>query len=110
MINDTIRKIESRIRTGAALPPENRAELLALVEELRKELATLPSAHAEHAESISGFADASTREAMRTSRDPQLVALSVEGLSRSVREVETSHPRLVEVVNSICHMLSNLGI
>ena len=41
---------------------------------------------------------------------PELLKLSLEGLSASVQQFETSHPRLVETVNAISLMLSNSGL
>jgi len=43
-------------------------------------------------------------------RNPELVRLSITGLSRSVEGFEKTHPKLVQAVNSICTTLSNLGI
>ncbi len=45
-----------------------------------------------------------------TSRFPVLLNLSIEGLASSVQGFETSHPRLAEIINTFCTMLSNLGI
>ena len=64
----------------------------------------------EQAQSIAGFAEVSTHEATRTEQDPELLKLSLEGLGSSVRGFEESHPRLVQIVNSISSTLSNLGI
>ena len=46
----------------------------------------------------------------RAEKNPQLLELSLQGLSASVTELEKSHPKLVEIVNAICTTLSNLGI
>ena len=110
MLNETIKSIENRVRGGKSISEENRAGLLELLETLREEVDDLSTTRAEHAESITGFTDASTREALREEQDPKLLELSIEGLSSSVREIETSHPRLVASVNRICTMLANLGI
>lgn len=65
---------------------------------------------AEQAESIAGFTESGAREALRSQPDPELLDTSLDGLRKSVREFEASHPKLTEVVNAICHQLSNLGI
>jgi hypothetical protein len=49
------------------------------------------------------------REAMRE-KNPQLLKLSLKGLSTSVKGFEGSYPKLVGIVNSICLTLSNIGI
>ncbi|MFM1769941.1 MAG: hypothetical protein RJA22_2470 [Verrucomicrobiota bacterium] len=88
----------------------SRAELLALLASLKSEVAGLSGTHAEQARSIAGFTAVSTHEATREQPNQELVDLSLKGLSSSVRGFEESHPRLVQVVNSLCSTLSNLGI
>jgi hypothetical protein len=110
MIRDTIAAIEARIRAGETIGDDRRAELLSLLSALRDEVDRLSETRAEHAESITGFVNVSTHEAMRRDKDPRLLQLSLDGLSSSVEGFEMSHPRLVESVNRICMMLSNLGI
>ena len=88
---------------------ENRAELLELLETLKTEIENLAHTHADQAQSIAGFAEISTHEATREERNPQLLQLSVKGLAASVNGFELSHPRLVEIVNSISLMLSQHG-
>jgi hypothetical protein len=110
MIEDTISKIEARIQSAEAIKEDRRRELVQLLGTLKSEVAELSKTHGEQAESIAGFAEVSTREATRTKRNPQLLNLSLQGLSSSVRELEKSHPRLVQIVNAISNTLSNLGI
>lgn len=110
MIRDTISKIEERLKSSGSLTPENRAELLRLLATLKAEVSELSQSDAEHAQSIAGFTDVSTHEATREERDPALMELSLKGLSSSVEGFEETHPKLVQVVNSICTTLSNLGI
>jgi hypothetical protein len=110
MIQETLAKIEARIEKVAWLKEENKAELLNLLSTLKSEIAELSKTHSEHAQSITAFAEVSTHEATRQERDPQLLKLSLEGLSTSVQGFETSHPKLVEIVNAISLMLSNSGV
>jgi len=110
MLQHTIDKIEERLRKAEAINEENKAELLNLVSTLKVEISDLSKTHNEQAESIAGFAELSTHEATRQEMNPELLKLSIEGLGSSVRGFESSHPRLVNVVNDICSMLSNLGI
>ena len=110
MLDDTLGKIETRIRGADTITEERRRELLELLGTLKSEVARLSETHGEQAESIAGFTELSTREATRASQDPQLLKLSLEGLGSSVREFEESHPRLVRIVNAISNTLSNLGI
>ena len=77
---------------------------------LKSEVGNLAQTHSEQADSIANFAKISTHEATRSTPNPQLRDLSNQGLVSSVEGFETSHPRLVQVVNSISSMLANWGI
>jgi hypothetical protein len=110
MLQHTIDKIEERLRKTESINEDNKSELLSLVSTLKAEIDELSKTHNEHAESITGFVEVSTREVTRQEKNPELVKLSIEGLGSSVRGFESSHPGLVNVVNDICSMLSNLGI
>lgn len=110
MIEDTIGKIEARIQNSESIKDERRRELLDLLGKLKTEVAELSETHDEQARSIAGFAEVSAHEATRSEQNPQLLKLSLQGLSSSVEEFEKSHPQLVRVVNAVSHTLSNLGI
>jgi hypothetical protein len=84
--------------------------LLGLLATLKSEVAGLSDTHQDQAQSIAGFTAVSAHEATRDERDPELMQLSLKGLSHSVGGFEESHPKLVQAVNSICTTLSNLGI
>ena len=110
MINDTIAKIEARLRAAESVPDERRRELLELVGTLRGEISELSKTDQEHAQSIAGFTQVSTHEATRAEPNPDLIKASLAGLTGSVAGFEKSHPRLVQIVNSLSTTLSNLGI
>jgi hypothetical protein len=110
MIEDTIGKIETRIKGAEAVKEDRRQELLHLLGTLKTEVAELSKTHEEQAQSIAGFTEVSTHEATRTEQNPELLSLSLKGLGSSVQGFEESHPRLVQIVNSISSTLSNLGI
>ena len=110
MIEDTIGKIEDRIRAAEAIKDERRQELLQLLGTLKSEVADLSKTNEEQAQSIAGFTELSTHEATRTEQNPELLKLSLEGMGSSVRGFEESHPRLVQIVNAISNTLANLGI
>ena len=110
MLPDTLNKIEERLRHAESLTPQQRAELLALVGTLKSEVSDLARTHSDEAQSIAGFTAVSAHEATRDEKNPELVELSLKGLSQSVSGFEESHPKLVQAVNSICTTLSNLGI
>ena len=110
MLEKTIYRIEQRIQSAPALTPETRSELLDLLSQLRRQLKKLPDVQLEKAQSVVGFAEVSTNEATRSDTDTSLFDVAIDGLQKSVREFEQTHPRLVDIVNSISTTLSNLGI
>ena len=110
MIEETIGKIESRIQGADSIKDDKRRELADLLATLKSEVAELSKTHSEQAESIAAFAELSAHEATRSEQNPELLKLSVTGLSASVEEFEKTHPKLVQIVNAISNTLSNLGI
>ena len=110
MIEDTIRKIEAQLQASESISTERRGELLQLLEKLKAEVADLSETHGDEIESIAGFTQVSAHEATRETPNPQLLDLSLQGLRSSVEGFEKTHPKLVNVVNSISNALSNLGI
>ena len=110
MIDETIKKIETRVHSANDLDPAKRKELLTLVARLRAEISGLSEKDREQARSIAGFADLSTHEAMRKEQKPQLLQHALDGLNSTVYGFEEAHPNLVEIVNRIAMALSNLGI
>ena len=110
MIENTLDNIEARIKGAASIKEADKQELLRLLTTLHTEVVVLSQTHGPQAESIAHFVAASTHEATRDPLNPRLFKLSVDGLGASVAEVEQSHPRLVQVTNAICSVLSNWGI
>lgn len=110
MIHDTLSKIEERVQNSQSMSPEGRAELLRLVGNLKAEISGLSEEDLQQAQSIAGFTDLSTHEATRPDRKPQLLKHAVDGLTATVDGFENKHPKLVEAINRLSYMLSNMGI
>ncbi|MBD3307751.1 DUF4404 family protein [candidate division KSB3 bacterium] len=110
MLKATIAKIEEKIQQGEAISEEQKTELLTLLATLKEEVAELSETRSEDAESITGFTQISAHEATRQDKNPDLLQISLQGLQSSASKFEASHPKLAETVNSICHILSNMGI
>jgi len=108
MIDDTIARLEARLRDSGCAP-ENREELLSLLRQLKGELAGLEKTHSSDAQSITGQTERLARAAAEQ-RNPESVKRSWQDLSNSVEGFEESHPQLVQIVNRIATTLSNLGI
>ena len=110
MLQETISKIEARLKNAGTLKDDQKTELLQLLSTLKGEITTLSDTHGERAQSIAGFTEVSTHEATRAEKHPELLKLSVQGLASSVEGFEKSHPSLVALVNRIATTLSNMGI
>jgi hypothetical protein len=109
-IHETISRIEERLKANAGLSDDKRAELLALLTDLKREVAALAETHTEDAHSIAAFAETSVREATRTEKDPELLELSVSAMKFSARRFEISHPTLTGLINTIGQTLWKIGI
>lgn len=110
MNDDTLSKIESKIQSSESISEDRKRELIQLLGTLKAEMSSLSKTHGEQAQSIAGFTEMSAHEATRSQQNPELLQLSLKGLSSSVDGFEKSHPQLVQIVNSISKMLSDLGI
>jgi methyl-accepting chemotaxis protein len=107
---DSLEQLEARIRETHGLNAQQKDELLRLLADLKQEIADLSETHAEHVHSIARFTDISAHEATRQHKNQDLLRMAMEGLSTSVAEVEASHPTVVDTVNRISSLLSNIGI
>lgn len=113
MINETMNKIENKIEKSVHITEDNKKEYMEMLSALRgeiSEISEISPSDREKAETISGFAGITAHEATREETNPELLELSLDGLKKSVEGFEVSNPRLVSAVNSICSLLSNLGI
>ncbi len=110
MVNETIERMEARIKENQGLSAETKQELLELVSTLKGEVSNLAQTHDDEARSIAGFVETSVHEATRNEVDAELLNHSLRGLSLSVRRFEVSHPRLVNVINTIGQALRNIGL
>lgn len=109
MIKNTLDQLEARIGQ-AKLDGPARTELLKVVMDLRKEVESLDSTHAEDAATVASFSTALATEATRREPDTNLVSLAVKSVKASVSRFETSHPTLTSVVNQFCTILAGMGI
>jgi hypothetical protein len=110
MIPQIFAEIEEKIRSAESLNPERKRQLLQLLATLKTEILHLSRSDHDQAQSIAGFAHTSTHEATREKQNPALLQHSLDGLRASVAGFEQSHPRLFQIVNRLCNMLSDLGI
>jgi MarR-like DNA-binding transcriptional regulator SgrR of sgrS sRNA len=110
MIEETVAKIEQAIRRAAEADPKHRDALIRLLEQLKLEVAALPSTQGEDARSIAHFAEAAAHEAARKERSDRTMEAARHGLEESVVGFEASHPELTAIVNQISNLLAGMGI
>jgi CRISPR/Cas system CSM-associated protein Csm4 (group 5 of RAMP superfamily) len=110
MIQNTITKIEKKIRKTSSFTDQNKIELLDLLATLKNEMRTLSEEQTENGKSMIGFIDHLTHVAMRQEKNPETSKSAMDGLSESVKGFEVSHPKLVENINFIATSLANIGI
>jgi uncharacterized protein DUF4404 len=87
MIQETLHEVKSKIEQSDSLQPENKNELLGLIASLESEIDSVSGVDRDHPQSLH--------------------KISLEGLAA---RLEDSHPKLVEMINSICTSLAGLGI
>jgi hypothetical protein len=97
MIDETLNRLEERIRSSARTSDAAKRDLLALVGELRTELAEIAETHAEDAHAIAGHAESAAEG-------------PVAGVEESMRDFETAHPKVAGLVRSFLRTLADAGI
>ncbi len=102
MVEDTLRRLEERIRASKRTGEETRAELLSLVSALRSELSAAAETHGEDAMAVARHA-----EAVASGDAPPADGDEIED---ALRGFETAHPRLVGLVQSFMRTLGDAGI
>ena len=110
MIEKTMKEIRERVEKQGGVTPEAKKDLLDLITKLESEIDRLSAIDSDHAQSIAGFIERSAHEATREKKHPELLKISLEGLSESVKGFEASHPDLVAEINNICTVLANMGV
>lgn len=101
MIEDKLEKIEERIRQSENMNDENKDSLLALLSELKEEINTSSSkVETDLKKDISGIDD----------EEEGIIQSAFNDINEKITDFEESHPKLVQIVNSICTQLSNSGL
>ena len=110
MNDQQIEKIKSAVEAADHIPEEKKAELLALLADLKPAIANVAQTHPEDAQSIGQSVEASAQIAARGNKRPERVERAVRELKESVEKFEASHPDLAAFVNRYSTLLSALGI
>ncbi len=110
MYQKTLSQLESKIKSVKSLDQKKKEELLAILAKLDNEVEELSREDDESATTIANFAQTSTHEAARETKNKDLIDTSLSGLQKSIEGFEASHPALTEAVNKLSVFLSNMGI
>ena len=98
MIEETLRRLEERIRASESAGDNTRADLLDLVAKLRAEFSEVAAAHHDEAAAIARQADLAAQ------------AGPVADIEESMLEFDSAHPRLVALFRSLMRTLADAGI
>lgn len=85
MIEETVAKIEAAIRETRGADPKNKAELIAMLEQLKLEV-------------------------RRETRSKDILDKADEMLKDAAVEFDVTHPQLAAIVGEVSMMLSKIGI
>ena len=110
MTDERIKKIKSAVEAADHIPPEKKAELLAVLAKLKPAIAKVAQTHEEEAENISRFVEASAHEVAGTKKRPEGLDRVLHKLKQSVEKLEASHPDLTAFVTEYSAVLSGMGI
>jgi ABC-type transporter Mla subunit MlaD len=110
MTDEGIEKIKSAVEAADHIPADKKAELLALLADIKPAIAKVAQTHPEDAQSIGQSVEASVQIAARENKRPERVERAVRELKQSVAKFEASHPDLAAFVNRYSTLLSALGI
>ena len=100
MPKPTIDEIKNTVNSLEKIETNKKAQLNQMLDELHQELSAVEPAQAKN------IAMSAHKAVDPQDQEPDLV----EKLHKSVSEFETEHPKLVDTVNRICLMLSDIGI
>src|SRR5215472_11538376 len=110
MTDERIEKIKSAVEAADHIPADKKAELLALIANLKPAIAKVAQTHPEHAQNIGEFVEASAHEVARENKRPERLERAVRELKESVEKFEASHPDVAAFVHRYSTLLSALGI
>ena len=102
-----IETIEKKIETTSQIDTKTKGDLLELMRSLKSELKEV---HPETAHNIADKTNISAEKVLSSDNKKNELQKDIDGLQETVGEFEASHPKLVQVVNRLCMMLSDIGI
>jgi prefoldin subunit 5 len=110
MSDERIEKTKAAVDAAGHIPADKKAALSAALSKLKPALAQISQTHDEDAQNVAHLIEASTREATRPKKEPELLKATLDKLKESVEKFESSHPELVQRVNGVATVLAEMGI
>ena len=104
MIQEKLQSIEEKIQNSSTMNSESKSEILKLLAELKSEFTEVASEKSDEIASLDSI------NRLESEEDDGLIKHALHEVSESIKEFEGNHPKLVQVVNSICTQLSNSGL
>jgi mevalonate kinase len=105
-----IEAIEKKIEAASQIDAKTKEDLLDLMRSLKIELVDLKEVDPETALNIADKTNLSTEKILTSDNKLNELQKDIDGLQETVGEFEVSHPKLVQIVNRFCMMLSDIGI
>jgi Domain of unknown function (DUF4404) len=110
MALDRLGHLEARIQESHDLHPQQKAELLQLLAELKEAMAEGSITETAPPQGPTSVPDQSAPEGTREDTPQHPVRMAMDELSTAIEAFEASHPELVTTVNQISTLLANMGI
>jgi hypothetical protein len=105
MIKEKLTALENKIHSSTSMKQENKDAVLTLLAELQEEINEISNDKVAKLVELQGLNELQKS----TEEDSGLLKSALNEVSETVNSFEESHPKLVQVVNSICTQLSNSG-
>ena len=110
MRTETLNRLEEIPQASDSGRTESRYKILHLLASLEAEFITFVADESALFESVSRIKERSLGESEREKNDSESLMPALRDLKWSIKHVESSHQRLMTLLNEICSVLSNMGV
>jgi hypothetical protein len=110
MTTETLNRLEEVPQASDSGRTESRNKTLRLLANLETEFITFVAAESALFESVSRIRERCLGEAGRDKKDSESLMPALRDLKWSIKHVESSHQRLMTLLNEICTVLSSMGV
>jgi hypothetical protein len=107
---DSLVTLEARIHESPDLNPQQKADLLQRLAELKAALADVSISPGAPMHGTTRVPDRAAPEGTRPDEPHHPVRVAMDDLSTSIKALEAAHPEFVTTVNTISTVLANMGI